>query len=689
MANEKQKCPICGTKLKMINGRMTCKECGYYVRNSSDYSYDSGYQSASSQSGYSGSQSSYGDSAAWNTTTQSTTSQNTTSQNTTSQNTTSQNSIPQNTAAPRPVPAGTPSSPYTDGSRIAKRVAIVVAVLISINLISGAIVAFMHLGEYSKESQASQSARESKSSGSSKPSKSSSSTGSAGSTQSGSESDFLLPESSFFQELSEVIFAKDLSDITQEEFASVTAIEIDFYEKEIYYQLDYVDGIPLTFGNSYGIKLSDLRCFSGLEWISLIGQGLKAGDLDGLEQLYAMKSKNTVEELAKIIPHPENITELYVTDTFADDLEGIQNFSNLQYLTVDYGYLSDISALSQIPQLLGLALLDCDDLTDFRPLKSMNSLEKLSIQCSTLKSIDFVSDMPNLTYLSIEGSAIPNIDAVRNCPNLEGLYLVENYSVPDYAPVADLVNLTDLTIYKQSDARIPSLEKLTNLESASFRNLHEGDLALVTAASNIRYLYLDYNYDLENLNLLTNLPLISLSMTNCSFYGNDPLEPLTKLPKLAYLDLSHSYVFGNIDDLFGIPTLEYLNLKEATGVIDFEHLPSNENLLVLNLSGLKIKTESYGSDVQNISDHYDMFENFPNVEELYLASLGIDSIEFVSYMPSLYYLDIINNNVTSLKPLENLPFFETVLCGRNTILDSVSEDSGIYVDTETQYYSYK
>ena len=32
MANEITKCPMCGTKLKMMNGRMTCKKCGYYIR---------------------------------------------------------------------------------------------------------------------------------------------------------------------------------------------------------------------------------------------------------------------------------------------------------------------------------------------------------------------------------------------------------------------------------------------------------------------------------------------------------------------------------------------------------------------------------------------------------------------------------------------------------------------------------
>lgn len=37
MANDKQKCPMCGTKLKMIDGKMSCKNCGYYIRSQQEF----------------------------------------------------------------------------------------------------------------------------------------------------------------------------------------------------------------------------------------------------------------------------------------------------------------------------------------------------------------------------------------------------------------------------------------------------------------------------------------------------------------------------------------------------------------------------------------------------------------------------------------------------------------------------
>lgn len=660
MANEQQKCPMCGTKLKMINGRMTCKECGYYVRNDSADLFDSNSQTQTFET------------QSYSTEPQSTNSSGSNSTSTTQQSATTQQ--------PKPQPTPTVSSSTIVGgsgqdSGIAKRVAIVIAVVLGMSILVGAIVAGSRVSNNNPK-QADRTENGGESGG--KP-------GDRGDRYT------YMPQTDFFRALSSVIFYKDVFDITAEEFASIIALEIDFDNYEIYYELDQGDGSYLTFDDSFDdIDFSDLKYFPGLEIISLIGKGLKSGDLVGLENLNTVYAENTISELASIVPYPENITGLSVSDAIKEtSLTGIQKFPNLQYLTVQYYALSDISAVKDMPGLLGLALVDCDKLLDFSPLMEMTGLEQLSIDSSQLKTIDFVNVMPNLTYLRIENSQIPDIEAVASCPNLTSLYLIDNNSVKDYNAIEDLVNLTDLAIHKDAHAPIPSFEKMTQLERVSIKNLWEQELPLVAAAGNINQLYLENSYDDYNLELLADLPLTWLALVDCSISGDHPLAFLTGMPDLTYLDLSKSYVFGNIEDIFGIPALAYLYLKETKGMIDFDRLPSNENLLVLDVSGLKIKTEAYGGEFYDIKDHYDMFEKYPNVEYLYAASLGLDSIEFVTNMPNLQYLSIIDNNVTSLKPLESLSYFHTVLCGDNTILESVSEESGIYVDTDTEYYSYK
>ena len=54
MAKESTKCPMCGAKLKLMDGRMTCRKCGYYTRsqNAQDGTANGGAYSSSQQTGY-------------------------------------------------------------------------------------------------------------------------------------------------------------------------------------------------------------------------------------------------------------------------------------------------------------------------------------------------------------------------------------------------------------------------------------------------------------------------------------------------------------------------------------------------------------------------------------------------------------------------------------------------------------
>ena len=658
MAGTQQRCPICGTKLKPVNGRMTCGECGYYVRsNTTDYystdAYhtDADFQSAGSDP----------------------------SGRTSADGSPSQQTVRPPAQSPVPAAASGSSGGHSQGASIAKQVVIVFAVLVAVNIIGGAIAAYNVFRDGSKRSTESKTPVSSAEKAvTTRPKK----------TEDG-ESSFRLPRTGFFQELVSVIFEKDYDEVTAEEIAAINALEIDFDTHEIYYQNAYTDGIDLTFDAGSDVDLSDLTCFSGLEQLTLTGRSLEEGDLDGLEYLMALDSENSLKELAQIIPCPENIRALGVCDTFSEtDLADALAFPNLQYLTVEYYGLTDLSALNDMPGLRGLALTGCDRLTDFSPLMNLTGLEQLSITSPQLKALDFVGNMPNLTYLYIEGSQISDIDSIAGCPELTELYLIDNYYVMDYTVIGDLTKLTDLSLFKNTDAPVPSLEKLTALEYAAFKNLWEDELHLVTAAGNISQLYLENNYDDSHLELLTALPLTDLSLVDCSISGDHPLAFLQDLTDLVYLDLTGTYVFGNMEEVFGLPALQFLCLKEVDGVIDFDRLPANENLLFLDISGFRFHRDAWGDETWLLKDHYDMFEKYPAVEYLYAASLGIDSIDFVSCMPDLQYLNIIDNNVTSLKPLEELAHFGTVLCKGNTILENISEESEILVDTETDYYSY-
>jgi len=687
MANEITKCPMCGTKLKMIDGRMTCKSCGYYIRNQNDsdpYQTGGSPQGDGGQTGAGqiGSNGTAGTNRPYYTGQPTgraangqgqpyTTGQPQAGQTSGWPGQTGQpgagrqgNTIYQ--AVPTQVPAPKKKSGFHAGYVIIPVAACMVLVAI-VCIIIGAVINNMDIPDNSTQAAGSSTPQES-----------------TGGRLSGYASDVeptpepgKLPQSSFFQEVAEAIWEKSYQSVTPEEYASLTAIQISRDDKELYYQLNYGETMTLTYDNDIGMKLSDLSAFPGLGWIS-VDDDLSAGDLDGLENLYAVYAENTFKEYERIIPNPDNITSLGVKeDFFTESLEGIENFPNLLYLTVEYDSLSDISALNQFPNLLGLYLGECNDLTDYSPLMTLTSLEELSIESSQLKTIEFIRQMPNLTSLSITDSQIESLDALEACPGLTSLTLMDNYNVEDYRIVGELDQLTELTLGTSWGGDLPSFEKLTQLTYLSLKYI--GDLSPLKDATHVTYLTLEDCSGWELDALASMQDLVVLSINDFSSYV-ESLEPLTHLSNLAMLDLTGTSVFGNIEEIFSMPLLQ-LYLDDCQVGMDFGNIPDNDTLQVLSMDDITIlKDPSYNNgDKESLSDHYDMFDHFPNLTELYVSSCKLDSIEFVEKLPQLQYLDITNNNVTSLKPLEQLTDFRTVWCAKNTILENVSESSSIRV----------
>lgn len=660
MAAEKMKCPMCGTRLKNINGRMTCKDCGYYVREQNGSQTWQSQQTASSASGASsgGYRSPNGNQASGG----------------------------YQTSGRSQAPGGYQASGQSPkskgrGGKIAITCISVCAVIIAGIVANLALTDLRDLFDrlISPDSPA-QSHRSEEQPASTQYYNDSPENESQNQTKPVEKA--RLPRSSFFQELASVIFGKDYSSVTPEEYDTITALEINKEERFIYYLLkDQEEYQSLTFSNAVGMELSDLACFTGLESIWL-DDDLTWGDLDGLEHLQWIYAENNLSDFLKIIPNPENILSLRITDSiFEHSLDGIEAFTNLQYLTVEYDSLDDISALESLPLLEGLSLLGCDDLTDYSPLLSLGWLRSLSLQSSQLKSIDFINSMPDLTSLYVEDSQISNVNALANCPGLTALSLIDNTLLEDYSPVGELDQLTTLALHMNSNSTLPSFQKLTALKELSVK--HAGDLSPLRDAVNVTTLQLEEcaGWELEALTSMQEIT--ALYIKDFSSYV-DSLEPLTRLSRLDTLDLGGTSVFGNVEEIFGIPTLRRLSLDNCQVGMDFDKIPVNTTLEELSMNDISIlRDPTYNNgDKIYLSEHYDLFASFPSLVVLQLRSDRIDSLDFVENLPLLQYLEITDNSVTSLKPLEALPNFQMVWCGKNTILEGVSENSQIQVSTE-------
>ena len=277
MANEITKCPMCGTKLKMMNGQMTCKKCGYYIRNQATQSDIQGQDSASWQygsAGQTGASGQYGSG--------------------TSQYTSGTASQYTSGTASQSASGRTGSASWQSGSSPQRNAEHNPTVGIAVAIVAGvacvallAVIIIARSGGFSNMLPKPDSGSQANSS-SSRYSDSSEDSGQSSSSAAGNKTaNASMPTSSFFQLVAEYIWDKPCSSITAEEYASLTAIQINRDEKSITYQLDYGDAQTVTYQTDAGMALSDLSCFTGLEWIS-IDDDLQRGDLKGLNSLHGV-----------------------------------------------------------------------------------------------------------------------------------------------------------------------------------------------------------------------------------------------------------------------------------------------------------------------------------------------------------------------------------------------------------------
>ncbi len=494
-----------------------------------------------------------------------------------------------------------------------------------------------------------------------------------------------LPASESFQALVAQVFGKDFSAITPADLEQITELEFYYDEDNRKCVSCYLeDGTSFDFflNEALDMDWADLSCFKGVSWLSLEYGYLNPGDLMGMESLTSIASDMTLAELYEAVPHPENIDYIQIESAiFMDSCDGIEKFPNLTYFATDCMDLQDISALTALPDLEGLALTDCDRLTDFSPLYEMTGLEILSIQSSSLKDIGFVKNMPYLDHLSIaDADELMSIEALEACSGtLTELYLKDTWKLSDFSVIEKLTNLTDLELTLSYDHQLPSFENLKNLTYLSLYGAD--DLSPIAQAKELLYLSLD-NCDCEDLSFMKELPnLLYLDLQDMSGYYVS-LDPVLELPNLLGLDISRSVVYADAAKLLSIPTLEEFYMEECSIGFDMDHVPVNEALTVLDMNEVTLYqlSDGYGwlqeQETLSLSDHTGLFANFPNLEQLYLKGNELTDLSFITEcgLTNLRTLDITDNYIVDLSPLADLAQLEIVACEDNPIADTAGLD---------------
>lgn len=501
---------------------------------------------------------------------------------------------------------------------------------------------------------------------------------------------FFYPQSELYQQFVSDIFGKSCDEVTEEEYASITALHIYYYENRIDYTLN--DGSLMTYVYEDGMygQLEDLQFFTGLKILDVEEATLMAGDLDGLENLIEIHSANSPMELTDIINDYEKIQVMEITDTFFENsLEGIEYFTGLVSLSVEGRYLEDLCGIGDLKNLEELTIENGHILTEFDELADLTGLKKLSISSNQLKNLSFLKNMKNLEELTVNESQINDISLLENhIDTLKKLILSENYNIDDYRIISEMKGLTAVGIGCSYDAELPSFQKMDGLTSLSLEGV--GDISVVATANNLTELILK-RCSMTNLQVISDLTSIKVLRIDDSSSYIANLHPLMALENLEKLDISNITVFGNVEELLALPKLKEFDMDECRVGIDFDQIIRNENLEILRMNDITILDYSKEDEnnfissadgtVVELSQHMEMFAKFPNLQELYIAGNGIESLDFVSGLTKLRYIDITDNYVSSLVPLEQLSNLEIVWCGQNTIVEKAEFNGDVIVIT--------
>ncbi|WP_421799125.1 COR domain-containing protein [Haliscomenobacter sp.] len=227
-------------------------------------------------------------------------------------------------------------------------------------------------------------------------------------------------------------------------------------------------------------------------------------------------------------------------------------------------------------QAKSLDLSYCNLVALPKDLEALILLEELSLyENSNLSDLSPLANLQNLTSLSVFKTQVSDLSPLANLQNLTSLY-VYNTQVSDLSPLANLQNLTKLYVYNTPISDLSPLANLQNLTTLYVFKTQVSDLSPLANLLNLTSLYV-FNTLISDLSPLANLQnLTSLSVYNTLI---SDLSPLVNLQNLTSLDVSNTPI-SDLSPLANLQNLTKLSVFN-TQVSDLSPLANLLNLTSL------------------------------------------------------------------------------------------------------------
>ncbi len=279
------------------------------------------------------------------------------------------------------------------------------------------------------------------------------------------------------------------------------------------------------------------------------------------------------------------------------------------------------------------------------------SLKWLSFRFNNLTDISPLANLTQLTNLSLYHINIMDISPLENLTELQSLDLANN-KIVDISALDDLTKLTFLKLNRNRISDISALDDLTKLSHLNLSNNNKiSDISALDDMTALTFLEIANN-NISDISPLTNMTaLTSLSLDENSISN---ISPLTNMTALTLLSLGENSI-NDISSLTNITGLRFLIL-DHNSISDISALDDMTALTSLNLSNNSI------SDVSALDD-------MTALTSLNLSNNSISGISALDDMTALTSLNLSNNSISGISALDDMTALKSLYLANNNISD--------------------
>jgi internalin A len=271
------------------------------------------------------------------------------------------------------------------------------------------------------------------------------------------------------------------------------------------------------------------------------------------------------------INHNKKIISLGVNDISSEDLAFLEEFLDLESLSLLNCKIGDTSYLYKLKKLYALSIYSTS--IDYSSFDKIQKLKHLEINSCKISSFNFLYKLKNLETLYLPNNKIISIDFLTDLIKLKSLDLSNN-KIASILLVGRLKNLEELILSHNHISKIDSLINLNELIYLDLSHNHILDVSIILKIKSLEYLKAKSNPFLANDNLILNENDNQLNAIK-SFLLRKSEETQFKIRLPAKVHLLGNHASGKSSLLNYIQNDNLSTKTQSTHIIEIEKYPVN------------------------------------------------------------------------------------------------------------------